>query len=287
MKKILVFGGNGMAGHVITTYLEETGKYDVINTCHRMKLNDRSIMLDVFNTQKLFGVLETFKPDVVVNCIGILTNQANANPDLAIYINSYFPHFLEKWGPKLNFRTIHLSTDCVFSGKKGNYTEDDIPDAEDMYGKSKALGELKNNRDLTIRTSIVGPELKEDGAGLFHWFMRQKGQIKGYTKVFWTGLTTLELAKAIDKAIEVEVKGLWHIVPSKKISKYHLLNLFKNIFAKDDVEVIPSDTPKYDKSLIASENSWFVPGSYETMIKEMKSLIIHHQNLRHRYRYVV
>lgn len=274
-KTVLVLGGGGMAGHMITKYLEETEKYDVVNTCHNKLFNKRSMVLDVFDRKKIVETLSNVKPNIVINCIGILVKKANDNPDLAIYVNSYFPRLLEQLGPKMNFRTIHLSTDCVFSGERGNYTVFDIPDAKDMYGKSKALGELKNDRDLTIRTSIIGPELNENGVGLFHWFINQHGIVNGYSNVFWTGLTTLELAKVIRKAIEINLTGLHQIVPWEKISKYELLKLIQTIFCKDDVKIVAFQDKKLDKSLIPSVS--FLVQNYYEMIYELKSWMVNHK----------
>jgi len=279
MKKILVAGGNGMAGHMITTYLKETKKYDVINICHSETLDEKSIILDVLEREQLIQTLLNIKPNIVINCTGILTKQADSNPDLAIYVNAYFPRLLEKLGPKLGFRTIHLSTDCVFSGKKGNYTESDIPDANDMYGRTKALGELKNDRDLTLRTSIIGPELKTNGIGLFNWFMQQKGIVNGYTNVFWTGVTTLELAKAIDRAIGLELTGIIHLVPDNKISKYDLLKKIQNIFSKSDVDIKPFEEIHSDKSLLRTRSSQLVVPDYDKMLTELRKWIQDHKIL--------
>ena len=274
-KSVLVLGGSGMAGHIVTKYLEETEKYDVINTCHNKLSNEKSIVLDIFDREKIVETLKNIKPNIVINCIGILTKKANDNPELAVYINSYFPRLLEQLGPKMNFKTIHLSTDCIFSGEKGNYTVFDIPDAKDMYGKSKALGELKNDRDLTIRTSFIGPELNENGVGLFHWFMNQHGIVNGYSNVFWTGLTTLELSKVVKKAIEMDLTGLHQIVPQEKISKYELLKLIQTVFCKDDVKIVAFQDKKLDKSLILSVS--FLVQNYYEMMRELKYWMVDHK----------
>lgn len=279
MKTVLIIGGNGMAGHMITTYLKETGKYDVFNICHKESLDEKSIILDILDRDKLIQILLNLKPEVVVNCVGILTKQAEDNPDIAIYVNAYFPKLLEKIGPQFGFRTIHLSTDCMFSGKKGNYTEDDIPDANDIYGRTKALGELKNNHDLTIRTSIIGPELKINGVGLFNWFMHQSGTINGYTKVVWTGVTTLELAKNVDKAIELKLSGLTHLVPNNKISKYDLLKKIQKVFDKNNVNIVPFDEIYSDKSLVRTKPIQLVVPDYDEMLAELKNWIENHKML--------
>jgi dTDP-4-dehydrorhamnose reductase len=140
-------------------------------------------------------------------------------------------------------KIIHLSTDCVFDGKDGGYTEKSFKNENGIYGLSKNLGEIYGKNSLTIRTSIIGPELK-NGSGLFNWFMNQKGNISGFTKAYWTGVTTLELSKAIDKAIDENIEGLYHIVPNKKISKYDLLNIFKNEFSEVKVTIEKNDNYK-------------------------------------------
>ena len=129
-------------------------------------------------------------------------------------------------------KLIHISTDCVFSGRQGMYADNDFRDADDIYGRSKALGEIFSDKDLTIRTSIIGPELKRYGEGLFHWFMSQRERVNGYTKVFWSGVTTLELAKAIEYSLDNDVTGLFQLSNGVRISKYDLLVLFNEIFKR-------------------------------------------------------
>ena len=163
---------------------------------------------------------------------------------------------------------IHISTDCVFSGKKGNYMETDFKDAEDMYGQSKSLGEIINEYDLTLRTSIIGPELKSNGEGLFHWFMQQKGEIKGFSKVYWSGVTTLELAKVIDEAIEQNLTGLINITNGTKISKYELLQLFKQYFYTNELIIQDNANKMLDKSLKSTRDDFkYSFSSYTSMIK--------------------
>ncbi len=237
-----------MAGHVITRYLESLKKYKVINIS-RSRSNDKTIIVDVENREFVKKIVSNEKPDVVINCIGVLIKESEEHPDRAIYINSYFPHYLEKLGKKINFKLIHLSTDCVFSGEKGGYSETDFKDGKGFYAQSKALGEIINDKDLTFRTSIIGPELKEKGTGLFHWFMKQTEKVFGFNNVYWTGVTSLELAMAINRAIEVDLKSLYHLVPEKAISKYELLKLFKEIW-KRPIKILKDDKHVNDKSLI-------------------------------------
>ena len=168
MKKVLLFGATGMAGHVTYYYLRSMGKYDISNVVYRTPLTEDSIVVDVTNRDAVADVVHRVHPEIIINCIGILIKGSKEHPDNAILINAYFPHLLKRLSDEVGAKLIHISTDCVFSGKKGNYTEDDFRDADDVYGRSKALGEIINDKDLTIRTSIIGPELKNNGEGLFH-----------------------------------------------------------------------------------------------------------------------
>ena len=257
-----------MAGHVVTRYLESLKKYNIINVS-RSRLDDKTIIVDVKNKKLVKTILINEKPDIVVNCIGLLIKASEEHPDLAIYLNSYFPYYLEKLGKIYNFKLIHLSTDCVFSGEKGNYSETDFKDGRDFYARTKALGEVINDKDLTFRTSIIGPELKKNGTGLFHWFMTQYGKVYGYTKVFWTGVTTLELAKAIDNAIDQDISSLYQLVPEKKISKYDLLNLIKEVWAKP-IEILKDGRIVNDKSLFNNRKDFdYKISDYRTMLVEL------------------
>ena len=177
MKKILILGASGMAGHMIYYYFSSLKKYHIFTVCHTMPLNENSFMLDIYNTEKLTKILIDTKPDIIINCIGVLIKGAQKSIENTVYINAYYPHLLVHIIEKdlKDVKLIHISTDCVFSGKKGNYTVDDIKDALDVYGMTKNLGEIINKRDLTIRTSIIGPELKKDGEGLFHWLFANRG----------------------------------------------------------------------------------------------------------------
>jgi dTDP-4-dehydrorhamnose reductase len=270
-KKILVLGATGMAGHMVYNYLKETGRYEMHNLVFRTKLTDDSIVCDVRDQNDLLQVFRQVKPDIAINCIGALVKESKTNPDNAIYLNAYLPHFLKRLCDETGGRLIHISTDCVFSGERGNYAEDDFRDADDVYGRSKALGEIINEKDCTLRTSIIGPELKVNGSGLFHWFMQQKGQVNGYTKAIWSGVTTLELAKAIKKVIENDLSGLFHVTNGIPISKFNLLNLIREIWNRGDVEVIPYEKYYANKSLKKSSRFDFQVPSYSIMGKDLKS----------------
>lgn len=258
-----------MAGHVVYYYLKSTGKYHLLNTVFRNKLTDDSIILDMTDPAAVVRLMEKLRPAVVINCIGVLIKGSQEHPDNAVFINAYLPHLLEKTASVIGARLIHISTDCVFSGKKGNYTEEDFRDADDVYGRSKALGEVINGRDLTIRTSIIGPELKVNGEGLFHWFMRQTGEIKGFRNAIWGGVTTLELAKVIDEVMCSGLTGLVQLSNGAGISKYDLLCLFKEIWRKKEVGIVPCDAVSINKSIAKSQRLDYSVPEYHVMLKEL------------------
>ncbi len=284
MKKVLIIGSKGMAGHVLTTFLKESQNFIIADISRNDDFFDSVYKADVTDTRKLDAIIDECAPDIVVNCIGILNKDAEDNPDKTIFLNSYLPHFLAKKGDRLGYKLIHISTDCVFSGKAGGYAETSITDGIGFYAKSKALGEVNYGQHLTIRTSIIGPELKKEGIGLFNWFMRQTGEIDGYTNAYWTGVTTLVLAKAILSGIVNDFHGVHHLVYDKKISKYEMILIFQNEFHKNDISIKPNDQYRVDKSLVVTRNEklFDVPG-YEVMFNEMHNWMLVHKEFYQRY----
>jgi dTDP-4-dehydrorhamnose reductase len=272
--KIMILGGKGMAGHMITAYFQQNPKYNVFYTSRDPDDKD-GIYLDVTNSTKLEKIIESIKPDITVNCIGILNDHASTNTKLAFQVNSLLPHQLAKLTERYHGKLIHISTDCVFSGTKGDYTENDVPDGTSFYAQSKQLGEIISDKHLTIRTSIIGPELKDNGIGLFLWFMKQKGKIKGYEKVLWNGVTTLELAKAVEAMIQNNVTGLYHLGSEEKVSKYTLLKLIQEIFRKNDVEIIPDTEIILDRSIkrTRADFQYLIP-SYQEMLFELREWML-------------
>ena len=280
MRKVLIFGSTGMIGHVVYNYLASLNKYRLIGSTINNKISEETILLDIRNSEKIKDYLKILKPDYVINCAGLLIAESEENVEDALLINSLFPNVLSRLGKKLNFKLIQMSTDCVFSGKKGNYTEESVPDGYNIYARTKMLGEINNRRDLTIRTSTIGPELKIDGTGLLHWFLKQRGKINGFDNVFWTGVTTLELAKAIDEFIVQDISGLYHLVPKNKISKYELLKILSEVWRRDDIEVCPCSDYPLDKSLLSSRQDFNYPTiDYKVMIVELQDWVLSHQDL--------
>ena len=284
LKKIVILGVNGMAGHVLAEHFNSNEQYDVYGIARQSSQYTREV-IDVTDAGYLKKVLLKIKPDVVINCVGSLITQSNSNITNAILINSYLPNLLAETGVDLNFKLIHISTDCVFSGKDGQYKEDAFRDGDNNYARTKSLGEVINDRDLTIRTSIIGPEIKKDGTGLFHWFLKQEKSIFGYTAALWSGVTTLELAKAIQWGIENNISGLYHITNGHSINKYELLRLFKK-YTKKDILIKESAGKMTDKSLLDTrrEINYSIP-DYDIMVREMIHFMKKNQALYSQYKF--
>lgn len=283
--KILVLGAGGMAGHVVATYLRENN-YSVDTLSANNKLDEGTVLVDVTDTSELKKHLVSSEYEIVINCIGLLVKPSEERKDLAVMLNSYLPHYLEQHYYNTETRIIHLSTDCVFSGNKPPYYENSLPDGTLFYDKSKSLGEIINEKDLTFRMSIIGPDMSPKGVGLFNWFYAQKGEISGYTRAYWNGITTIELARGIQAAIEQRLTGLYHLVPSngKNISKYELLNLFRNEFGHNDLKITPSETLSQDKTLVNTRLDFdFTVSDYPQMVKEMHEWVSKHTELYSHY----
>jgi dTDP-4-dehydrorhamnose reductase len=281
--KALVLGAGGMAGHVISLVLLERG-FDVTCVARRELPFCNALVMDVRDERRLSALIADEGFDVVVNAVGILQKGIEADPSNGIWINSYLPRLLSETTKGSATRIIHLSTDCVFSGHgHGGYKESSFRSADDLYGRSKALGEIVDDKNLTIRTSIVGPDINRNGTGLFNWFMQQEGAIKGYTNAIWTGVTTIVLARAIDAAIRAETTGLYHLVNNAVISKFDLLGLF-NRMRLEAVTIEPDGDYVADKSLVDTRHDLpFDAPSYEAMVEEMRDWMLAHSDIYGHY----
>jgi dTDP-4-dehydrorhamnose reductase len=281
--KVLVLGSGGMAGHVICLYLRDAGFLVDTLSAHQ-SLDDKTTLLDVASKHEFEKFLNHHEYDIIINCIGLLVKQSEDRKDLASYINAYLPHFLENKYLKSKTKIIHLSTDCVFSGSSAPYKENSLYDGELFYDRSKALGEIINDKDLTFRMSIIGPDMQKKGIGLFNWFYSQTGEIFGYTNAIWNGVTTVELARGIQSAIEQNLTGLYHLVPKENISKYNLLKLLSTTFERNDIHIKPDGKVSLDKTLINTRDDFiFTVHDYPTMLSEMKHWIIKHQDIYPQY----
>jgi dTDP-4-dehydrorhamnose reductase len=278
-----ILGCNGMAGHIVSLYLKEQG-HSVLGFARTKSRYVDSVVGDAFDTELLRKLIAENKFDAVVNCIGMLNQFAEKDKASASFLNSYLPHFLAEITADTETQIIHISTDCVFSGKHGSYTEDAFCDGETFYDRSKALGELVDSKNLTLRNSIVGPDVSPKGIGLLNWFMQQNGEINGFTKSIWTGQTTLQLAKTIEKAALEKAHGLYNAVPDHSISKYELVILFNHYFKDHSLKINPVEGVVADKSLIRTkyEFDYLIP-DYETMVSELAEWIKNHKDMYPHY----
>ena len=266
--KVLILGSTGMLGHQVVNYFLKFDDYDVIDVAFRSKLREKTIISDVTDKTAFEKVIIELSPDFIVNCIGVLIH-GSSNVENAIYLNAYLPHQLKKISKNIGAKLIHISTDCVFSGDKGGYIETDTRDGKGIYSQTKKLGEIEDDTNLTLRTSIIGPELKDNGEGLFHWFMNQQGEISGFTKTMWSGVTTIELAKTVKWSIDNSITGLYHVTNNSSINKCELLKLFQK-YTKKEINIDLIDGKSINKSLLDTRKiiSYHIP-SYEKMVKEM------------------
>lgn len=235
--RILVFGGTGMLGHKVWQAFEK--RFDTWVTVrgpaepwrHLPFFRKEKVIenVDAYSQESISRALDQVQPEVAVNCIGIVKKlKESESPVPAITINALLPHQLAQLCKKEGMRLIHISTDCVFSGRAGNYAENDLPDPYDLYGRSKLLGEVIEDNCLTLRTSIIGRELKRT-AGLLEWFLSQRSKtIQGYSRAIFTGFITSELAAILTDIVANHrgLHGLYHI-SSDPINKYELLNMIK------------------------------------------------------------
>jgi dTDP-4-dehydrorhamnose reductase len=279
--KILVLGGSGMLGHklvqawkdkfdVRATVRNDLNHYENYNIFDPARTFER---IDAADTGKIYEIIKNTRPNVVVNAIGIIKQlPTSKNVVQTLTVNSIFPHLLSEMAAQFDSRLICISTDCVFSGEKGNYKEEDVPDASDLYGKSKNLGEVVAENCLTIRTSIVGREIQTSHS-LVEWFLSNAGKkIKGYQNAVFSGFPTLVLADILAEVItgHPDLNGLYH-VSSEPINKLDLLTLLKKEY-RADIEIEPSGEVKIDRSLDSTkfrEKTGFRPSSWEEMVKTM------------------
>lgn len=284
MKKLLVLGSNGMAGHIISLYLQEQG-HDVWGFARKeSSILNNFFVGDATDFERLASIVLEGQFDYVINAIGLLNTTAEENKHLAVLINSYLPHFLVEVTKNLKTRIIQMSTDCVFSGDKGGYLENDLRDGQTFYDRSKALGEIDDDKNLTFRNSIIGPDINEKGIGLFNWFMKQDGELQGYDQAIWSGVTTLVLAQAINLAIEKKITGLYQLTNSEKVSKYELLMILNERFKKNKLVIQKNSTVHIDKSMVNSRIDFdFVVPTYSEMIENLKWWIEKHPLIYQNY----
>lgn len=281
-RKILVLGATGMLGHMLLRTFSHRSDFVVHATTRSREGLSRwfapellgrihtSINADKFDS--VVGVLEDVHPDVVINCIGVIKQlDAAKDPGACIEINALFPHCLAKACDEIGARLIHISTDCVFSGKKGMYKEDDFPDCDDLYGRTKLLGEVDYPNAVTLRTSIVGHELSSN-VSLVDWFLSQKGSVKGFVNAIYSGFPTVEMARIIAEVVipRPDLAGLYHL-SSEPISKYDLLKLVAQEYDKD-IGINPFEDFHCDRSLDSTrfrDATGYEPPNWAELVKMM------------------
>ena len=277
--KILILGINGMIGHVLFNYLCLNSNYKTYGT---VRINNQSVNLfknnkNVFTISmkkdmEFIRLIDKISPNLIINCLGLVKqNLSDHNYLSTIYINSLLPHRIAKICSKFSIRLINFSTDCVFSGARGNYTEDDIPDPIDFYGRTKLVGEVNYGNVLTIRTSFIGHQINSK-YGLLEWFLTQKDNCKGFVNAIYSGLPTIEIAKILNDHIifNKKLKGLYQI-SGNAINKYELLSLINKIY-RLNLNIEKEHEVKIDRSLNSKkfeDATGYKPPNWESLIKKM------------------
>jgi len=279
--RLLILGANGILGNTLLRYFAAKESFQVVasvrNTrslCNMADAPKHQLItgVDAENLDDLRLVFDEAKPDMVVNCVGIVKQLAAAEDALvSIPLNSLLPHRLASLCAENGSRLIHFSTDCVFSGKKGNYLESDVPDATDLYGRSKLLGEVDYPHAITLRTSLIGHEL-HSARSLLNWFLAQEGSVKGFTKAIFSGLPTVEIARVIEEHVlpHPDLHGVYHLSVDP-ISKYDLLSIVEDVYGKK-IEIIPDDSLVIDRTLDSTrfrEATGFVPKPWSELVQAM------------------
>lgn len=277
---MLVLGGDGMLGHRLLLHLKARHHVKVslrqgLAAYERYGLFDASNAygeVDVHSADRLLEVVADFRPDAIVNAVGIVKQRSAAMESIpSLEVNSLLPHRLALIANSVGARLVHFSTDCVFSGRRGNYSEDDRPDPEDLYGHTKLLGEVDVPHCVTLRTSLIGHELARKQS-LIEWFLAQKGEVHGFRKAIFSGFTTIEMARIIEMLLvqHPDAHGIWHL-SSDPIDKYTLLNLVKKHYELQTA-IVPDDDFHCDRSLDSTafrERFNYHPPSWDAMILEM------------------
>lgn len=284
MSKVLVIGVSGMLGSAVYRLLASSKGFSVTGTVRsstslsQLPRGDNARIIsgvEVLDTDRLVRLLVEERPDVVVNCVGIIKQLSAAkDPLVSISINALLPHRLAELCAVAGARLVQISTDCVFDGSRGGYREADLPDADDLYGRTKLLGEVDYSHAITLRTSIIGHEMGS-AVSLVDWFLSQQGPtVKGYRKAIYTGLPTVELARVIRDFVipRPQMHGLWHVA-SDPISKFDLLHLVAKTYGKS-IEIVPDDSVAIDRSLDGSrfrEEAGYVAPAWPELIVRMRA----------------
>jgi len=283
--RILILGGDGMLGHQLLLSWRE--RHEVRVTLRGappdyehyglFSRDNAEYHCDVRDFDTLAGKIRAWRPEAIVNAVGIVKQRSEAsNAILSLEVNSLLPHRLSRLSGEIGARLVQISTDCVFSGKKGMYCEDDLEDSRDLYGRSKLMGEVHDPQAVTLRTSIIGLELSRRKS-LVEWFLAQTGEIRGYSRAIYSGFTTMEMARIIERVLlrHPDIHGLWHVA-SSPISKYDLLRQLSERLHRQDVRILEDDSFVCDRSLDASRfnaATGYSPPSWARMLDELAEMI--------------
>ena len=279
--RILILGGGGMLGHQLAASYQSIHEIFVTVRGNREGsgladlLSPKQVLeqVDVLDKAQLEKIFEQVKPEAVINAVGVIKQRDDASVAIpSIEINSLLPHRLSELCMQAGARLVHLSTDCVFSGEKGFYAESDVPDARDLYGRSKLLGEVTDPHTVTLRTSIIGLELRHKKS-LIEWYLAQSGAIKGFTRAIYSGFTTAEMARIIERVLlqHPELNGLYQVA-SEPINKYQLLSCLNELLGRDDLEIVPDAEFVCDRSLngeLFKQATGYQPPSWDNMLAEL------------------
>lgn len=287
--RVLVLGASGMLGSAVFRVFDESPGWDVYGTLRSggarqffpATAHERLLLgVDVDSSDALMRAFATVRPQLVINCVGVIKQLKGAkDPLTTIPINSLLPHRVALLCRAVGARMIHVSTDCVFTGLKGDYLETDAPDANDLYGRSKLLGEVDYTHAVTLRTSIIGEELGGGANGLVGWFLAQSGQVKGFRKAVFSGFPTVVLARIMRDVVAPRdnLRGVYH-VSADAIDKFSLLQLVKQVYGKS-IEITPDDALVIDRSLNSDrfrKETDYTPPSWPTLIEEMHAFTAGH-----------
>lgn len=282
--RVLILGASGMLGHTAFRLFANDPTFQVFGTIRsetaRTYLPESPSAkliseVDVDSIDSLLRAFAESRPDVVINCIGIVKQLKNASdPLVAIPMNAIIPHRIARVAAAGGARMVHVSTDCVFTGAKGNYLESDTPDALDLYGRSKLMGEVDYPNAVTLRTSIVGPEMFGAGTGLIGWFLNQSGSVKGFRRAVFSGFPTVTLARIIRDHVvpRPDLRGVYH-VSADPIDKYTLLQLVRHAWDKR-IDIEPDDKLVIDRSLNSARFRaavGFTPRAWPELVQEMRA----------------
>ena len=280
--RVLVLGVSGMLGNAVLRLFAQSEGYSVVGSARSagvLRLLPPELCkhviygVDVENTDSLTRLFARARPDVVINCVGLVKQKVEAeDPLAAIPINALLPHRLARLCDVAGARLIHISTDCVFAGTRGMYSEQDLPDAQDLYGRSKYLGEVDYPHAVTLRTSIIGHELRS-AHGLVGWFLAQQGPVRGFTRAIFSGLPTVELARVMRDFVvpNTDLRGLYH-VSAEPINKFELLRLVAKAYGKS-IAITPDDKLVIDRSLDSSrfrEITGYQPAAWPELVRRMQ-----------------